>query len=196
MLLIREQVDITIVTRGYTPDSFGNSVKRLQADRTDQVALRDVLGSSTFDVVYDNICYTPQEAEDAVLLFEGRTGKYIVTSSLSVYPFGESPKKESDFDPYIYPLRESYPPKGDYAEGKRIVEAVMFKKSPFAVAAVRFPIVLGHDDYTRRLHFHVEHVQQGIPLGIPNLNARMSFISSDERPLFSPGSVIPIWKDR
>jgi nucleoside-diphosphate-sugar epimerase len=182
--LIREQVDLTIVTRGFTSDSFGSSVKRLQADRTDQVALRSVLGSSTFDVVYDNICYTPQEAEDAVKLFAGRVGRYIVTSSLSVYPFGEPRKRESDFDPYIYPLPESYPPKGDYAEGKRLVEAVMLQKAPFSVAAVRFPIVLGHDDYTRRLHFHVEHVQQGLPLGIPNLNARMSFICSDEAASF------------
>jgi nucleoside-diphosphate-sugar epimerase len=182
--LIREQVDVTIVTRGNTSDSFGNSVKRLQADRTDQVALSNVLGSSTFDVVYDNICYTPQEAEDAVKLFTGRIGKYIVTSSLSVYPFGEPRKKESDFDPYIYPLPESYSMKVDYAEGKRLVEAVMFQKAPFPVAAVRFPIVLGHDDYTRRLHFHVKHVQEELPLGIPNLNARMSFIRSDEAASF------------
>ncbi|MEC0230225.1 NAD-dependent epimerase/dehydratase family protein [Paenibacillus alba] len=182
--LICEKDDVTLLTRGLTSDSFGNSVKRLQADRTDPAALRSVLGSSTYDVVYDNICFTPQEAEAAVQLFEGRTRKYIVTSSLSVYPFGESPKIESDFDPYRYPLPEPYPPKGDYAEGKRLVEAVMFKKAPFAVAAVRFPIVLGHDDYTRRLHVHVEHVQQALPLGIPNINARISFIHSDEAASF------------
>jgi nucleoside-diphosphate-sugar epimerase len=92
--------------------------------------------------------------------------------------------EESDFDPYTYPLPESYPSKGDYAEGKRLVEAVMFQKAPFTTAAVRFPIVLGHDDYTRRLHFHVEHVQQGLPLGIPNLTAKMSFIHSDEAASF------------
>jgi nucleoside-diphosphate-sugar epimerase len=182
--LLRDQVDITILTRGNSSDLFGDSVKRLLADRTDPVALRNVLGSSTFDVVYDNICYTRQEAEDAVQLFTGHIGKYIVTSSLSVYPFGEPRKKESDFDPYSYPLPEKYPPKEDYAEGKRLVEAVLFQKAPFAVAAIRFPIVLGHDDYTRRLHFHIEHVQEGLSLGIPNLNARMSFIRSDEAAAF------------
>ncbi|NEW07333.1 NAD-dependent epimerase/dehydratase family protein [Paenibacillus sp. SYP-B3998] len=182
--LISEQVDITIVTRGYTSDSFGSSVKRLQVDRTDPIALRNALGSSTFDLVYDNICFTPQEAEDAVELLAGRVGKYIVTSSLSVYPFGEPRKKESDVDSYRYPLPVSYPPKEDYAEGKRLVEAVLFQKAPFKVAAVRFPIVLGLDDYTRRLHFHVEHIQQGLPLGIPNLTAPMSFIRSDEAASF------------
>ncbi|MRN51749.1 NAD-dependent epimerase/dehydratase family protein [Paenibacillus monticola] len=178
--LIRDGVDVTIITRGQTRDSFGNSVKRLQADRTDQAAMQHVLGSSTYDVVYDNICYTPQEAEAAVELFTGRTQKYIVTSSLSIYPFGGIAKIESDFDPYSYTLPEPYPTKIDYAEGKRLVEAVFCQKASFKVAAVRFPVVLGLDDYTRRLHFHVEHVAQGLPLGIPNLDAEMSFIRSDE----------------
>lgn len=182
--LIHDQVDLTIVTRGLTPDSFGSSVKRLQADRTDPAALRAILGTSEYDVVYDNICFTPQEAEEAVNLFARRTGRYIVTSSLSVYPFGEPGKKESDFDPYTYPIPEPYPANADYAEGKRLVEAVLLQKAPFPVAAVRFPIVLGHDDYTRRLHFHIEHVEQGLPVGIPNLNAQMSFINSDEAASF------------
>ncbi|MBW4838133.1 MAG: NAD-dependent dehydratase, partial [Paenibacillaceae bacterium] len=46
------------------------------------------------------------------------------------------------------------------------------------------PIVLGPDDYTRRLHFHVEHVQQGLPIGMPNPEAAMSFITSAETAKF------------
>jgi hypothetical protein len=42
------------------------------------------------------------------------------------------------------------------------------------------PIVLGHDDYTRRLHKHIESIQLGLPLGIPNPEAWMCFILSDE----------------
>lgn len=182
--LIREGDDVTIVTRGNTADPFSGAVTRLQADRTDAAALAKALGPRSFDVVYDNICYTPQEAEEALTLLEGRTGKYIVTSSLSVYPFGEERLAESDFDPYRYPLPQPFPPKGDYAEGKRLVEAVVFQRAPFPAAAVRLPIVLGHDDYTRRLHFHVEHVRDGQPIGIPNPGARMSFIRSDEAAAF------------
>jgi nucleoside-diphosphate-sugar epimerase len=183
-LLIEQQNDITIATRGNTADPFGNSVKRLQLDRTDSAALGQALGSLEFDVVYDNICYTPQEAEVAFKLFAGRTGKYIVTSSLSVYPFGEPSNVEEDFDPYRYPLPEVHAAEVDYAEGKRLVEAVIFQKATFPAAAVRFPIVLGHDDYTRRLHFHIEHILQGLPIGIPNLNTKMSFINSDEAASF------------
>jgi nucleoside-diphosphate-sugar epimerase len=178
--LIRDEEDVTIVTRGQASDPFGDTVKRLKADRTDRAALANVLGSSTYDVVYDNICYTPQEAVDAVELFAGRTGRYILTSTQSVYPSGEYRKSESDYNPYRYPLPEPNPLEVEYGEGKRLVEAVMFQKAPFPVAAVRIPIVLGHDDYTRRLHKHIESVQQGLPLGIPNPEAWMCFILSDE----------------
>ncbi|WP_409347339.1 NAD-dependent epimerase/dehydratase family protein [Paenibacillus sp. MBLB4367] len=182
--LIAGGTDVTILTRGLTPDSFGDAVKRVHADRTDAEALRRALGDGSYDVVYDNICYTPLEAEQAAELFAGRTSFYIVTSSLSVYPYGEPRKQESYFDPYTYRLPEPYPLKPDYAEGKRLVEAVLYQKAPFPVAAVRFPIVLGPDDYTRRLHFHVEHVLGGLPIGIPNPDAQLSFIRSDEAAAF------------
>lgn len=178
--LIQDGHEVTILTRGNATDTFGDCIKRLRADRTDAVALKKALNDSSFDMVYDNICYTPQDAMTAVQLFDGRVGKYIVTSTLSVYPFGGEAKKESDFDSQGYPIPDVFPPKGDYAEGKRLVEAVFFQKASFPVVAPRFPIVLGNDDYTRRLHFHVEHVQQGLPIGVPNLDARMSFIRSDE----------------
>ncbi|MBH5319634.1 NAD-dependent epimerase/dehydratase family protein [Paenibacillus sp. GSMTC-2017] len=182
--LVQNGHDVTIVTRGNMADSFGHSVKRLQVDRTDSTALEQALGSTSFDIVYDNICYTPQVAEDALKLFAGRTGRYILTSSGSVYNFGEQRLSEKDFDPYVYPVPDSYEQNIDYAEGKRLVEAVFLQKASFPVAAVRFPIVLGHDDYTRRLHFHVERVQQELPIGIPNLDAKMTYIRADEAASF------------
>ncbi|UVI32690.1 NAD-dependent epimerase/dehydratase family protein [Paenibacillus spongiae] len=178
--LIGEQADITILTRGSTTDSFGDAVTRLQADRTDSAALAHAIGNRSYDVVYDNICYTPAEAAEAVRLFAGKAGKYIVTSSLSVYAFGEPRKQEGDFDPFSYPIPKPYAAQAEYAEGKRLVEAVFFQEASFPVAAVRFPIVMGHDDYTRRLHFHVEHVQHGEPVCIPNPEAKLSFINADE----------------
>ncbi|MFC5650068.1 NAD-dependent epimerase/dehydratase family protein [Paenibacillus solisilvae] len=177
---IRHQAEVTIVTRGLTEDSFGDAVRRLHVDRTDADALREALGSEAYDLVYDNICYMPETAEEAVRLFENRTGKYIVTSSVSVYPFDEERISEAAFDPYSYALPDPAPATIDYGEGKRLVEAVLFRHASFPAAAVRFPIVLGHDDYTRRLHFHVEHVQNGEPMGIPNLDAKISFIDADE----------------
>lgn len=182
--LLKEGDQVTIVTRGGLSHPFGEAVKHLQLDRTNAKALEEAIGESSYDVVYDNICYMPKEAEEAVKLFAGKAGKYIVTSTLSVYPFGEPRKTESDFDAMNYTVPQPYPNEINYGEGKRLVEAIFFQKASFPVAAVRFPIVLGEDDYTRRLHFHVEHVHQELPIGMPNTGAAMSFIDADEAAAF------------
>ena len=43
----------------------------------------------------------------------------------------------------------------------------------------RMPLVVGTDDYTRRLFWHVERVQQNKPIYFPNINARLGFVRSD-----------------
>ncbi|CAM3872412.1 NAD-dependent epimerase/dehydratase family protein [Cohnella lubricantis] len=183
--LLDMQMEVTILTRGRAADDFGSKVTRLIADRDDPVDFKRALHSQSYDLVYDNICYSAREATSAASLFQGTNTRYILTSTLSVYPFGESGMRERDYDPFVYPVPNPDMPRGDdYAEGKRLAEAVLFQRADFPVAAVRFPIVLGMDDYTKRLHFHVERVLRGVPIGIPNPDARISFISSDEAASF------------
>ncbi|REE86395.1 nucleoside-diphosphate-sugar epimerase [Paenibacillus taihuensis] len=182
--LLKAGDQVTIVTRGGLSHPFGETVKHLQLDRTNVKALEEAIGDAPYDVVYDNICFMPKDAEEAVNLFAGKAGKYIVTSTLSVYPFGEPRKSEEAFDALNYTVPKPYPHDINYGEGKRLVEAIFLQKATFPVAAVRFPIVLGEDDYTRRLHFHVEHVQQELPIGMPNTGAAMSFIDADEAAAF------------
>lgn len=171
---------VTVLTRGNTADGFGGTVTRLRADRSNPGQLEEALGDSSWDVVYDNICYSPDDALSARNLFQGRTGRYILTSSLSVYDPRPEALTEAMFDPYEYPVRQGSKDDFTYQEGKRLAEAVLLQQSDFSAAAVRFPIVLGEDDYTRRLHFHIEHILGGEPVGVPNPDARISFITSDE----------------
>ncbi|AIQ63948.1 NAD-dependent dehydratase [Paenibacillus stellifer] len=178
---------VTLLTRGNAPDDFGDKVRRLRANRSDPQQLEDVLGNSSWDVVYDNICYSPNDALAAQNLFKDRTAKYILTSSMSVYDPSPEALTEAVFDPYRYPIRRGDRDDFTYQEGKRLAEAVLLQQSGFPVSAVRFPIVLGTDDYTRRLHFHIEHIRNGIPIGVPNLDARISFITSDEAADFLDG---------
>ncbi|MDK8181981.1 NAD-dependent epimerase/dehydratase family protein [Paenibacillus sp. UMB4589-SE434] len=183
-LLLEDGTDVTLVTRGQTVDTFGDQVKRLQLDRTDQAALAAAVGESEWDVVYDNICFFPQDALSACEIFAGKVKRYIFTSTMAVYEFGDQMHPEDDFNPYTYPIPVKLPTEPSYAEGKQLAEAVLFQQAPFPVCAVRFPIVLGTDDYTERLLFHIERVQQGLPIGIPNLDAVMGFITSDEAARF------------
>ncbi len=183
-LLLHRGNDVTLLTRGQTNDPFGDNIQRLVADRTDESALQQAIGDQRYDIVYDNICYTPQEALAACRIFSGKTERYIVTSSLSVYSFGSEPLRESDVDTAHMVINHDADATFDYAEGKRQVEAVFLQQNDFSAAAVRFPIVLGPNDYTKRLHFHVGRVLRGQTIVIPNPDAKMNFIHEEEAARF------------
>ncbi|EUJ31732.1 NAD-dependent epimerase/dehydratase family protein [Listeria cornellensis] len=177
--LLADGHDVTIATRGKTTDDFGDAVKRVKMNRESREALF-CLAQEQWDVVYDNICFSPQDALYSIAAFRDKVGKYVYTSSLSVYRMRDRALVEADFDPFHYEIVTGSREDFDYGEGKRLAEAVFFQKANFPVVAVRFPIVLGEDDYTGRLEFHINHVQAGEEIGMPNEEAEMGFISSDE----------------
>lgn len=177
--LIKKGYDVTIATRGQHPDGFGDLVKRITLDRTSRESLESALEGLSFDVVYDNICYAPDEAIQFLELMEGRIGKYIVTSSLAVYPKGINQEEEM-FDPYHYPIVYGTRQDFSYAEGKRLIEAVIYQKFNVPAIAVRFPVVIGRNDYTRRLAFYVENTYNGTPYAALNYEEPMSFITEEE----------------
>lgn len=174
-LLLKNNHQVTVLSRGHVKDDFGDKVERLHSDRTNKDELQRALGNRTFDVVTDQFCMTAQDASDAVEIFKDRTQFYIMTSTLSVYP-QEANLREEDFPPGKFTLIEN----NGYAEGKRAAENVFSDMAPFPVAFARFPIVLGPDDYTMRLHNEVKRIREGHPIYYPNLNASFSFISSDD----------------
>lgn len=184
-LLLQEGChEITVATRGLSEVEYDGTVQSIKLDRKDEEALKSAAAAGPWDIVYDNICYSPDDAFAAVRAFDGQVGRYILTSTLSVYDFSDQVITESDFDPYGYKLRMGKAADFSYGEGKRLAEAAFFEKADFPVCAMRIPIVLGPDDYTRRLHFHVERVMRGTPIGVPNPEAAMSLITSAEAASF------------
>ncbi|WP_427071241.1 NAD-dependent epimerase/dehydratase family protein [Lysinibacillus fusiformis] len=179
-LCIENGHDVTILTRGQSGNPFGTAVKQLIVDRDDHDALENALAHTTWDIVYDNICYSPNEAHTICELLKGKTKKLVFTSTLSTYEVDGKMKKEEDFDPYHYQILMGDREEFSYGEGKRQAEAVLFKEASFPVVAVRFPIVMGEHDYTRRLHFHVERILHDQPISLPNIDAQMSYITDEE----------------
>lgn len=172
---------VTIATRGKTSDPFGERVNRIVVDRFSETSLREAFSGTQWDVIYDQICYTPDEAKLACDVFAGKVGRYIFTSSMAVYDeFKEEPFTESDFDPYTYSLKAGGQADFSYGEGKRLAEAYFYQKATFPVVAVRFPIVMGEGDYTERLTFHIEHIKEKKPFYVPNEKSKMCYISSEE----------------
>ena len=179
-LLLADGHDVTIVTRGRLANPFGDKVKHLIVDRRDTEAFSKAVEGEYYDIVYDNICYSPNEAKAFCDIFNGKMGKLVFTSTLSTYAVDGNAKSEADFDPYTYSIQMGDTEAFTYSEGKRQAEAVFFKYATCPVVAVRFPIVMGIDDYTKRLHFHVKHVVNEEAIGFLNMDAEMSFILAEE----------------
>ncbi|MER5212892.1 NAD-dependent epimerase/dehydratase family protein [Streptomyces sp. NPDC002838] len=172
---------VTVINRGSTPPPPG--VEHLVADRDDETALTAALGSRAFDVVVDQVCYTPVQAAIAARAFRGRTARYVMTSTIEVYdpataalpavPYG-TPVPEDIVDPAAWlvrmdlPWRDAAYLEAHYAEGKRQAEAVFTRDGGFAFASVRSAHVLGGgvQEFTGRLAHYIEHIGQGTEIAV------------------------------
>ncbi|AWB46033.1 NAD-dependent dehydratase [Paenibacillus sp. CAA11] len=172
--------EVTVATRGQAADPFGDSVERIKADRQKREDLEHLAEGRAWDVIYDNIGFASQDALDAAEVFAGKTKHYVLTSSLSVYEFGSAERSEEEVDTLHYPVTIGTYKEFDYSEGKRQAEAVLLQQASFPVSAVRFPFVIGIDDYTERLLFHIRNAMEGKAIQAIDPDAQISFISSEE----------------
>lgn len=169
---------VTLLNRGNLDDGLASRVDRLRCDRNDRDALTHTLQQETWDIVYDFSCFDYRQAQTSCEVLKGRTSKYIFVSSQSVYDLGAN-LLEEDFDPSEHRITQLVSRRDDYAEAKRQAEVAFLKHATFDVVFARFPIIVGPDDYTNRCLFHVERIQRGQALHLPNLNAKLSLISSE-----------------
>lgn len=169
---------VTVVTRGNRRDPFDQDVDWRLADRTDADALAAGLGDDRWDVAFDQIGYSPDDAELLLRLLDGRVEHLVFMSTGAVYTPTGRPLTESEFDPTTYPVRSGDRAAFDYGEGKRLAEAVYFQRAKFSVTAARFPIVIGPDDYTTRLARLIERVRRGQPLHPLHVDATISLLTS------------------
>lgn len=177
--LIERGHNVTIATRGLTQDSYGDLVTRIIIDRENKKSIEKALEGKYFDIIYDNLCYSPNSARDLCDVIEDKTDRYIIISSSAVYKFNKNIKEE-EFNPYIYKV--IYGDRNDfsYAEGKKLSEAVVFQNYNIKTVAVRFPVVLSKDDYTKRLYSYVENNILNKSTNINNIDSNLSFISDKE----------------
>ncbi|WKD36375.1 NAD-dependent epimerase/dehydratase family protein [Streptomyces xanthophaeus] len=192
--------EVTVLNRGSGAPPHG--VDRLVADRDDEEALRAALGPREFDVVVDQVCYTPLQAAVARRVFAGRTGRYVMTSTMEVYdpatlPAGPAAAPaasvtEASLDPARLPLagatgRAPGPwPAYVYAEGKRQAEAVFLRDPAFPYVSVRAAHVLGGGpaEFTGRLAHYVGRIGAGSPVDVHEAPYATSFIHHHEMAAF------------
>lgn len=176
---IRQGDDVTIATRGLAKDNFGDNVKRITIERTNNESLSNAFSSEEYDIVCDNISYCSNDVK--VLLDNVICKRYIMTSTASVYHNLRLDSKEEDFQPLTNELKWCTRDEFTYDEIKRQAETALFRHyASQNSAAVRFPYVIGNDDYTKRLYFYVDHIVNSKPMHIDNLEEQIAFIRSDD----------------
>ena len=177
--LLEQGHNVTLAIRGNTKNVFGDKVSYIEIERTDPESLRNALSNKFFDVVIDKIAYCSYDLKYVLDVIN--CSKYILMSTTAVYEPKHLNCIEEDWNPLtkelIWCKRLEYP----YDVIKRSAECALFQKYPKQNAiAVRYPFVIGEDDYTKRLYFYVEHTIRQIPMYIDNIDFQMGFINSKE----------------
>jgi nucleoside-diphosphate-sugar epimerase len=172
--LLADGHDLTLFSRGRTPDDLGPAVRRVRGDRSDRADFSRALGREEFDAAIDMIAYTADDSRSAVETFSGKVGQFIHISTGSVYIVTRDfpcPLREEDFDREVVPR-----PAGDdewwlYGYHKRGCEEALREagaKSGFPFTILRLPIVFGERDYTLRAYSYFLRLEDGMPLILPD----------------------------
>lgn len=171
---------VTVLNRGSSAPPPG--VAHLVADRDDEAGLAAALGRRGFDVVLDQVLYRPEQAEIALRVFGGRTGRYVMTSTVEVYDqvhgVPGQPLGEAEFDAAQW----AGTPSDGYADGKRAAEAVLARQSVLPYAAVRTAHVLGGGsaDFTGRLAHYVRRMRSGAEIVAHRPSSPATFVEYGE----------------
>ncbi len=148
--------DVAVFTRGLHGSDLPPAIRHLRGDRKNEADLAAAAAANDWDVVWDNMSYTAEDARAAVRIFRDRCALFIHTSTLAVYSVCDgilSPYREEDFlrGRPRHELRGRYP--YDYGIQRREGEEVLqqaFATDGFPFVSVRLPAVLGPRDYSLR----------------------------------------------
>jgi len=185
--LVRAGHRVTVATRGYAPDPFGARIERVRVDRRNELAMRKAFADcAPFDVVFDQMCYSPLDAAIAVRALGGKTGRYVMTSTVDAYRvlgYGHAALAEGELAVDAQPIDTRYPWHDParatecYVAGKVQAEAYLVRDGSLPLATVRLAHVLGGpEDFTGRLAHYVDLARRGGVLDYTSEAARLSFI--------------------
>lgn len=170
---------VTIATRGIMQDNFGDKVTRLIVDRTDANSVKNIIPNLIYDIVFDTIAFASNDVKN--LLETVKCKRYVQISSTAVYSDLHNDTVEEEFNPSELELVWCSRYDFAYNEVKRQAECAIVQVYVDTPAVrVRFPFVIGEDDYTKRLYFYVEHIINQKPMFIDNQESQMAFVRSDE----------------
>lgn len=171
MLLQNEKLNLFVFNRGNFHLEQHSRLTQIIGDRNVTNDLSSI-PDQHYDYVFDFSCFDGNSMFKTTQFLKNKIGQYIFISSQSVYPAGNN-LHESDFIPSNYNSEQSN--ESTYAKGKKNAEKALVQDCKDFIL-VRFPIILGENDYTGRLEWHVDRLKKNQKIFFPNLEAKMSFL--------------------
>ena len=149
--------DVTLFNRGRTNPELFPGVETLIGDRDDQL---DALRGGTWDAVIDNSGYVPRHVRDSAELLRDNVGRYLFTSTGSVYNFDQDELTE---DAELLPIEDPTSEDVDryYGPLKVLCENAVTDTYRERGTVVRLHVVAGPGDPTDRFTYWPVRIDHG-----------------------------------
>jgi len=160
----------------------------IEIDRKSQKDLDQVFINNQFDVVIDFINYSGLDSKRLLnsISKQIQTPRLILISTVYTYALPtdidcNSIYKEVSFSPLEHDNSILDRPEVTYSEGKRDMESYCLKNYPNdKLVILRFPIILGANDYTNRTQFYFNKIKNGSRINPVNINSKICYIIASE----------------
>ena len=149
--------DVTLFNRGRTNPNLFPGVETLIGDRDGQL---DALRGRTWDAVIDNSGYVPRHVRDSAELLRDNVGRYLFTSTGSVYNFDQDELTE---DAELLPIEDPTSEDVDryYGPLKVLCENAVIDTYRERGTVVRLHVVAGPGDPTDRFTYWPVRIDHG-----------------------------------
>jgi nucleoside-diphosphate-sugar epimerase len=89
--LLARGARVTMYNRGRRERTLPEDVQQILGDRADSDSFVAAFAERHFDVVYDMICFSPEQAEASVRAFSGRCAQFVFCSTVCTYEVHSPP---------------------------------------------------------------------------------------------------------
>lgn len=182
-ILNEEKIKLFVASRNKIPTQ-----NFINIDRKNQNDLENLFKNIQFDVVIDFINFSLPDSEKLLnaLRFQIKPPKLILISTTYIYDNPLQIEKDSifsenDFLPSNHKLFGLDRPEISYSNGKRDMESYSVDNYyNDKLVILRFPIILGANDYTQRTSFYSSLIKEEKSINPRNVHSKSNYIFSIE----------------
>lgn len=176
LLASKKDWEVYLLNRGSRRAEVPETVQWIQADISDEEAVRQALGGMKFDCVCEFIGFVPAQVQRDIRLFTGRTKQYIYISSASAY---HKPVK----DHRITEGTALANPYWQYSRDKIACEDILMK----AYREHQFPVTIVRPSHT--------YDNRNVPLGVHGNNGSFQVLKRmlEGKPVIIHGDGTSLW---